>query len=339
MGTGDNSPGAPGSFSSERPEDETPTFDAQGQVIAGRYRVLGWIGAGGMGSVYRVRDEELGEDVALKLIRRRLVTDASALERFRREARLARRVTHRNVVRMFDIGDHKGEKFLTMELVDGESLGARLARLGALSAEQAVVFGLAICEGLAAAHDAGVVHLDLKPDNVILDRDGRAVLTDFGVAVALGGRSSGGDAGQPLGTPMYMAPEQFEEATELDGRVDVYAFGAILYEMLTGRPAWAGATPVAVAMERHASSPPDPRATGADVPDQLAAIVVRCLAVSRDDRYASARAVGEALRSILDPQLVSVGEAAQAVASSIAEVASSLGRLGTDTDTDDSAES
>jgi serine/threonine-protein kinase len=147
-----------------------------------RYEILGFLGAGGMGAVYRVRDGELGEDVALKLLRADLTREPDALERFRDEVRLARRVTHRNVARTYDIGEHQGQRFLTMELVDGRSLASLLAERGALPAGEVVAVAVEICAGLAAAHRVGVVHHDLKPENVMVARDGRIIITDFGIA-------------------------------------------------------------------------------------------------------------------------------------------------------------
>jgi serine/threonine protein kinase len=173
-----------------------------------------------MGSVYRARDRELDELVAVKVLRRELVAEPGMMERFRREVKLARRVTHRNVARVFDIGEHAGEKFITMELIDGESLAARLTRDGALRIGDAVTIAMSIGDGLAAAHAAGVVHRDLKPDNVLLAEDGRVVVTDFGIARAIA--APGGSkrtVGMIVGTPEYMAPEQIEGGP-VDARTD-----------------------------------------------------------------------------------------------------------------------
>jgi serine/threonine-protein kinase len=270
-----------------------PTLAAE--VIAGRYEVLGLLGVGGMGSVYRVRDLELGEVVALKFLRADSTQDAQLHEGFRQEVRLARRVTHANVARMFDIGEHAGQRFLTMECIDGESLSNLLAREGKLAEDRVVTIGLALCAGLAAAHAAGVVHRDLKPDNVLIERSGRVVITDFGIAHAV---TSGPQAPVLVGTAAYMAPEQADGVADIDGRADIYALGAVLYELLTGAPAWSGDGFAATLMARLLAPPPDPRARAPGLSPMLSEIVLRCLARDRERRYAGADAVAEALRAI-----------------------------------------
>jgi len=268
--------------------------------LAGRYEILGLVGAGGMGTVYRARDLELGEDVALKMLRSERV-DSSMLERFRSEVRLARRVTHTNVARVFDIGEHQAERFLTMEFVEGESLASLLARRGTLELHRALAIAAAICAGMAAAHAVGVVHRDLKPDNVLLAADGRVVVTDFGiarctVAASLAAHETG--AGVMIGTPAYMSPEQVEGRADIDARADVYALGATLFELFTGRRAWQGDVPIAVAAARLAAPPPDPRQARPDLPEAVAAVVRRCLARAPADRFADAAEVGAALASV-----------------------------------------
>ncbi|MBK8257067.1 MAG: protein kinase [Polyangiaceae bacterium] len=249
-----------------------------------------------MGTVYRARDVELDEVVALKVLRSDLIDIPGVVDRFRREVKLARRVTHRNVARVFDIGEHNGEKFLTMELIDGEPLAERIRR-APLSWTEALRVSLAIVEGLAAAHAAGVVHRDLKPENVLLTNDGRVVITDFGIARA---RIAEGDAlqtsGAAVGTPAYMAPEQIEPDREVDARADVYAFGAVMFELFTGKRAWPGENPIAVAAARLLQSPPDPRAVRSDLPEVYAAIISCCMQRRPSDRFPSAEAVALALR-------------------------------------------
>jgi serine/threonine-protein kinase len=269
------------------------------QVLGGRYELLGLLGVGGMGSVYRARDTELDEVVALKVLKRELITSPGILERFRQEAKLARRVTHKNVARTFDIGEHSGEKFLTMELIDGESLGARLTRDGALSMKDTIAIGSAICAGLAAAHAAGVVHRDLKPDNVLVAKDGRIALTDFGIARAvLESGVAPMTQGVPIGTPAYMAPEQVEGAQDVDARADLYALGAILYEMMTGERAWLGESVYSVAVARLVKPPPDPRDKRKELADAAALLVMKCMAKKREDRYATAEDVAGALATL-----------------------------------------
>ncbi|WP_437731413.1 protein kinase domain-containing protein [Sorangium sp. So ce1335] len=301
-------------------------FVSAPQRIAGRYEILGLLGTGGMGSVYRVRDVELDEVVALKMLRRDLADSAGMLERFRQEVKLARRVTHRNVARTFDFGDHDGEKFLTMECVDGESLHSVLARTGPMPAQQVIGIGCALCDGLGAAHAAGIVHRDLKPENVLLDRGGRVVITDFGIARTSSGPSAGESSGFVLGSPAYMSPEQLTGEPDIDARTDIYALGMILFECLTHRRAWPGSGAIAAAMARLRSPPPDPRAVRPDVPLAVADVVLRCMAMRREDRYASAAEAHRALllarsRVSIAPQpaqsLVSVIASSSASSSSV----------------------
>jgi serine/threonine-protein kinase len=271
----------------------TPSFTGPA-LVGGRYEILGLVGVGGMGSVYRARDTELDEVVALKVLRKELVEMPGTLERFRQEVKLARRVTHTNIARTFDIGEHEGEKFLTMEYVDGESL-AEVGAAGPMPVQRVVALARDICAGLSAAHAAGVVHRDLKPDNVLIARDGRLVITDFGIARAV----RDGDAvvktnGRPIGTPAYMAPEQVQGGT-VDARADVYALGAMLYELLTGDRAWPGEAVLAVAAARLMEPPPDPRTKCPGLPEGVATVVLRCMAKDRDARFASAADVASAL--------------------------------------------
>ena len=294
--------------------DKTPDgpFRAAPQLLAGRYELLGMVGSGGMGSVYRARDRELDDLVALKMLHAEIGDSPVALERFRRELKLARRVTHPNVARAFDIGEHEGQRFLTMELVTGESLGELVARRSRLTIAEVIAIASAIGEGMSAAHDAGVVHRDLKPDNVLMGQNGRVVVTDFGVARGHVGASAGGTAGHVVGTPAYMAPEQVEARPDVDHRADLYALGEIMYEMLVGERAWPGESAYAVAAARLVQAPPDPRVSRADVPDALAAIVLRCLARERAARFASAREVVTELAALAPgvPSTATTGEAA-----------------------------
>ncbi len=270
-----------------------------GERVAGRYEVLSTLGLGGMGVVYRVHDHELEEVVALKFLHKDLVQSAETLVRFRKEVKLARRVTHRNVARTFDIGEHQGERFLTMELIEGEPLSAVLERSAALDVPHALTIARQMAEGMAAAHDAGVVHRDLKPENVSIATDGRVVLMDFGIARANLVDDALQTSGQAWGTPAYMAPEQVEASPEIDARADIYAFGAVLYEMLTGVLPWSGASAYVVAAARLTAPPPDPRAHRPDLPDALAALVLRCMARDKRDRFEDARALLRALDGAL----------------------------------------
>jgi eukaryotic-like serine/threonine-protein kinase len=263
--------------------------------IANRYELLALLGAGGMGSVYRVRDIELEETVALKVLRRDQVGDPYVFERFRREVKLARRVTHPNVARIFDMGAHGEEKFLTMEFVDGEPLSTLLTRQGRLELRRAVEIGLAVCRGLEAAHAAGVVHRDLKPANVMLERGGRVVITDFGIARSVADGDALRTGGIVMGTPAYMAPEQVEGVRDVDARADIYSLGVTLFAMLTGEEPWRGDSALAIAVARLSGAPPDPRVRCADLPDSIAELIVRCMARHPRDRLASVSDVARAL--------------------------------------------
>jgi serine/threonine-protein kinase len=276
-------------------EGSSPVADIARTVIAGRYEIQALLGAGGMGRVYRALDRELRDVVALKVLHRDFVASAEMLERFRQEVRLARRVTHRNVARTFDIGEHEGEKFLTMELIVGEPLSSRLAS-GLLPIPETIAIAREIVAGMAAAHAVGVVHRDLKPDNVLIEKSGRVVVTDFGIARTDLPDGASKTAGRLVGTPAYMSPEQVS-GQPVDGRADIYAFGAILFEMITGARAWPGESALAVASARLLKPPPDPRRHRPGLSPDLAAVVLTCLARDRDQRYASDAELDRALAS------------------------------------------
>ncbi|MDI1446512.1 protein kinase [Polyangium sp. 6x1] len=289
------------------PLSEAPTglvlSSAPGDRVAGRYTLLGLLGIGGMGSVYRARDEELDEVVALKVLRQDLVNEPGMLERFRREVKLARRVTHKNVARVFDIGEHGADKYLTMEYVEGEPLNVIVARQGAMSVGRVVEIATAICAGLAAAHCAGVVHRDLKPENVLMAKDGRVVITDFGIARMHEPEGARTQVGAVIGTPAYMAPEQVQGLADIDARADIYALGAMLYELFTGEKAWRGESIVSIAAARLVQPPPDPRAKRHDLPTACGTLVLKCMARDRDERYRTAQEVAEELTSLTLPAM------------------------------------
>ncbi|MCE9577052.1 MAG: protein kinase [Deltaproteobacteria bacterium] len=273
-----------------------PAHTRVGGAIASRYRILDLLGAGGMGTVFRARDEVLGEPVAVKVMNRDLAQDAPSLERFRREVRLARRVSHRNVARVFDIGDHDGEPFLVMELIDGESLATELKR-GPMAIARIVDVATAVCAGLGAAHEAGVIHRDLKPENVLVGRDGRIVIGDFGVARPVAS-SATTEWGVVLGTPWYMAPEQLEGAADLDHRADLWALGVMLYEMIAGVRPYPGDTMGAIALAQTRGPQFELRAVRADAPPALIAATLRCLDRARERRFANAADVARAITQV-----------------------------------------
>ena len=267
--------------------------------LADRYTVLSLLGVGGMGSVYRVHDEALDEIVALKLLRRELVGDPRERARFRQEVKLARRVAHPNVARVFDLGEANGEVFLTMEYIEGTTLATRLNREAPLPVAEVATLGLALCAGLGAVHEAGIVHRDFKPDNVLLGRDGRVALTDFGIARTPPHEGALVQTqGLIMGTPDYMAPEQVEDARDLDARTDIYAFGIVLFEMATGRRPFVASTPLATAIARLTQSAPDPGTVRPGLSRGLTALIVACLQRKRAERPADIRAVADALEAL-----------------------------------------
>jgi len=256
-----------------------------GDVFAERYAVEAILGEGGMGAVYRVLDAELDEGIALKLLRPEWAQAADALDRFRREVKLARRVTHPNVARTYDLGSYEGVRYMTMELIEGEPLSRRMGQGRRLPLAEALRIASEIAKGLAAAHAAGVVHRDLKPDNVMIS-DERAVITDFGIARLAEGAIAGNatrTVGSAIGTPAYMAPEQVE-GRELDGRADIFALGIVLYEALTGELPFAGETVYALAAARLAGTFADARTKVPGLPDAVAELLNDALARRREQR-------------------------------------------------------
>ena len=277
------------------PDNSAPSADEErflpGALVAGRYRIVALIGRGGMGEVYRATDLKLRQPVALKFLPPALAADRVLLERFLNEVRVARQVSHPNVCRVYDIGEFEGQHYISMEYVDGEDLASLLRRIGRLPADKALDIARRLCAGLAAAHEKGVLHRDLKPAKVMLDGRGHVLITDFGLA-GLAGQFQGADIRS--GTPAYMAPEQLA-SREVTARSDIYSLGLVLYEMFTGRrPFEAGSIDELVRMQSSAS-PAGPTTVVRDLDPAVERVILRCLDPDPARRPASALAVAAGL--------------------------------------------
>ena len=275
---------------------DVPTLTT-GERLAGRYDILASLGNGGMGAVYRARDLELGEEVALKTLRRDLVGDPQLIERFKTEIRLARRISHRNVVRTHDLGEWHGTYFLTMEYVEGITVRELIDTRGRLAADAVLAIGSQLADALAVAHEEGVIHRDIKPQNLLLDGQGVLKVMDFGVARLAERGNQLTEAGLIVGTPAYMPPEQlFGE--EIDARADLWACGVVLYECLTGRLPFEAGTPMALIAMVIQDEPTPLAELAADAPPALAGLVMQLLSKRREDRVPSAQALRERLGAI-----------------------------------------
>ncbi len=276
---------------------ETPTEElTRGTTFAGRYEIIEELGKGGMGKVYRVVDKKLNEEVAMKLVKPEIASDKKTLERFSNELKLARKIVHKNVARMFDLNEEKGTHYITMEYVRGEDLKRLIRKIGQLSAAQVIPIVKQICEGLAEAHRLGVVHRDLKPQNIMVDEEGNARIMDFGIARSLKAKGITG-AGVMIGTPEYMSLEQVE-GKDIDQRSDIYSLGVILYEMVTGKVPFEGDTPFTIGMKHKSEMPKDPKALNAQIPEDLNRLILKCLEKDKENRYQSTGEIVSELEKI-----------------------------------------
>jgi predicted Ser/Thr protein kinase len=287
-------PPRPASGSSSRPPSSAEYLLNEGRflpgrLVASRYRIIALLGRGGMGEVYRADDLTLGQPVAMKFLPDEAARNEGLLERFRNEVRMARRVSHPNVCRVYDVGEVDGQTFFTMEYIDGEDLASLLRRIGRLPSDKAVEISRELCAGLAAAHSKGVLHRDLKPANIMLDGRGQVVITDFGLA-GVADDIRGPEVRN--GTPAYMSPEQLS-GKEVTMRSDIYALGLVLYEVFTGKRAFAEGPALVRARGDH--TPSRPSSLVKDLNPIVERVILRCLETEPSSRPGTALAVAAAL--------------------------------------------
>ena len=282
-------PGAPSGWSAQTPGGSysapTPHLEA-GTVMGNRYEVVSLLGEGGMGAVYKVRDRELDRLVALKIIRRELAQNSDVLHRFKQELILARKVTHRNVIRIFDLGEADGMKFITMDFIEGRDLKSIIREKGKFAPKEAKQIIVQVCNALEVAHAEGVIHRDLKPQNIMVDEQGKVSVMDFGIArsMEIGGGMT--QTGALIGTPEYMSPEQ-AKGEHLDARSDLFSLGIIFYELLTGNSPYKADTAMATLWKRTHEAVRPPIELEPGIPQAVSDMVVKCLEIDRERRYQS----------------------------------------------------
>ncbi|MBD3413929.1 MAG: protein kinase [Candidatus Aminicenantes bacterium] len=276
----------------ETPRQELTT----GVTFANRYQIIEELGKGGMGRVYKALDRETQEKIALKLIKPEIASDQKTVARFRNELTSARKISHPHVCRMYDLGKEKGSYFITMEYVPGEDLRSFIRRAAPLSTARTISIAKQVCEGLMEAHKLGVIHRDLKPQNIMIDKQGNARIMDFGIARSLKAKSITG-AGMMIGTPEYMSPEQVE-GKEVEPRSDIYSLGVILYEMVTGKVPFEGETPFAIGVKHKSEPPKPPKELNDQIPDDLNQVILNCLEKNKEKRYQNAKEMWSELEGI-----------------------------------------
>jgi serine/threonine protein kinase/tetratricopeptide (TPR) repeat protein len=288
---------------------------APGSDFGPRYRIESLLGEGGMGKVYKAFDRDLDRTVALKLVRPELAADPVSMDRLKQELLLASRVSQKNILRIHDLGDVEGVKFISMAFVDGEDLHQLILREGKLDLDRALGLARQLCKALDAAHAEEVVHRDLKPQNVLVDAAGNAYVSDFGLAKSLeAGSALVTRAGEIMGTPRYMSPEQ-AESKPVDHRTDLYALGLIIYEMVTGDLPFRSDTVLQAMYQRVTQAPKNPKLLNPDLPDELVSVIMRCLEKEPENRYQHAREILADLES---------GRAAKQVTSRAPEAAAPI---------------
>ena len=282
---------APLKPSEEIPDSPTKTLETpieslkRGTTFADRYDLIEELGTGGMGKVYKAFDKKIEEEIALKILRPDIAGDEKTLSRFSNELKIARKIVHKNVGRMYDLSETEGTHFITMEFVPGEDLKSFIKRSGQLTVGKALSIARQVCEGLAEAHEMGIVHRDLKPHNIMIDNEGNARIVDFGIARTVHAEGLTVE-GTVIGTPEYMSPEQ-AEGEETDQRSDIYSLGVILFEMLTGRIPFTGKTPISIAMKHKSENPPVPKAINTQIPNDLNWLILKSMEKNKSIRFQS----------------------------------------------------
>jgi serine/threonine-protein kinase len=268
-----------------------------GQLFAARYEIQSVLGQGGMGIVYKAHDRDLDDVVAIKTLRGdALSADPTLLDRFKQEIRLARRITHPNILRTHDLGEANGLRYLSMEFVKGITLKALVEQDQLIPTPVALRISKQICAGLAAAHEVGVIHRDIKPQNIIIEPTGGLKVMDFGIARLTQERGMT-STGTVVGTPDYMSPEQARGLT-LDFRSDIYSTGVVIYELFTGTLPFEGDTPLAVVLKHVQENPPSPQAKNPKIDPKIAAIILKCMQKDPAGRFQSVNQLYEALTKV-----------------------------------------
>jgi eukaryotic-like serine/threonine-protein kinase len=293
-----------------------------GSELGGRYRVEARIGAGGMAEVFRGFDTVLNRTVAIKILNTQFAKDKAFVERFKREAQAAARLNHPNIVGVYDHGSDDGTQYIIMEFIEGRTLADALGAGKLPTPMQSAEVAERICDALTAAHAQGVIHRDIKPENVMVTRDGTVKVTDFGIARLMTTPETAPQTSSVLGTASYLSPEQ-AQGLPVDARSDLYSVGAVLFEMLTGRPPFTGESPVAIAYKQVNEAPVPPSQVSPDVPSSLDPVVMRALAKNPANRYQSAAEFAEDLDRVrhgqpvlATPLLPAEGEATQVISRS-----------------------